>query len=378
MIRRFRKAWRQLHLWLGLSAGLALVLLGLTGSALVFQGEIDRFLNPGLLLPVAEGPPVSPGTAKRSIEQAIPENYDLAWMSAPHQNNGVYRGYVGPADSPFALMVAIDPGSGALLGQRPVGEGLVRFLYTLHFQLHLGRTGQNLVGIIGLLALVSLISGLVLWWPGRRNVLAALTIKRRAAPFRRQRDLHQTLGFISAPVIGMIVISGIILALSQLSRPLVDRISPLGEFGRDLPVASAAGGDPVDVDEALLAARAEFPTARLTGIGFPRGEQPAYRFAFSEVSHPRQDSGRAYAWVDRHSGKIVDVRSWDRLGSGDRFLDWQVPLHNGSAFGMPGRIAVFLLGFVPLAMAITGCRVWLARRRTRRTALHHSAPRQVR
>lgn len=36
---------RRVHLWLGLSLGLLFVLLGLTGSALVFYPEMDGWLN---------------------------------------------------------------------------------------------------------------------------------------------------------------------------------------------------------------------------------------------------------------------------------------------------------------------------------------------
>mgnify|MGYP003621439106 CR=1 FL=1 len=44
--RSWRIAVRRVHLWLGLSLGLLFVLLGLTGSALVFYVGIDEALHP--------------------------------------------------------------------------------------------------------------------------------------------------------------------------------------------------------------------------------------------------------------------------------------------------------------------------------------------
>ncbi len=37
-----------LHRWLGLAASLPLVLLGISGAIIAFEGELDRVLNPGL------------------------------------------------------------------------------------------------------------------------------------------------------------------------------------------------------------------------------------------------------------------------------------------------------------------------------------------
>src|SRR5690348_3845135 len=43
-----RRVLLQVHLWLGLTAAIFLALLGLTGSIMAFEGDIDRWLNPGL------------------------------------------------------------------------------------------------------------------------------------------------------------------------------------------------------------------------------------------------------------------------------------------------------------------------------------------
>jgi len=49
-LKRRRKIWLTVHLYLGLSVGAVLLLVGLTGSLLVFWLEIDRWLNPALTL----------------------------------------------------------------------------------------------------------------------------------------------------------------------------------------------------------------------------------------------------------------------------------------------------------------------------------------
>jgi len=47
-LKRRRKLWLQIHLWLGLLAGSVLLIAGLTGSIITFWQELDAVLNPAL------------------------------------------------------------------------------------------------------------------------------------------------------------------------------------------------------------------------------------------------------------------------------------------------------------------------------------------
>src|SRR5471032_1387158 len=41
-----KRAWIQIHLWLGLTLGVLGIFIGLSGSVLVYDHEIDAWLNP--------------------------------------------------------------------------------------------------------------------------------------------------------------------------------------------------------------------------------------------------------------------------------------------------------------------------------------------
>jgi uncharacterized iron-regulated membrane protein len=76
-------------------------------------------------------------------------------------------------------------------------------------------------------------------------------------------------------------------------------------------------------------------------------------------------------YIEQYSGAILDVRSPDtRRSAGEAFIDWQWPLHSGQAFGMTGRILVFLTGVACPALYITGFIRW---RQKRRAAKFHEA-----
>jgi uncharacterized iron-regulated membrane protein len=46
MNKKLKEKIGWLHLWLGLSSGLVVFIVALTGSLMVFEKEIDQFINP--------------------------------------------------------------------------------------------------------------------------------------------------------------------------------------------------------------------------------------------------------------------------------------------------------------------------------------------
>src|SRR5579863_5228251 len=64
-----RKAILKIHLWLGLTGAVFLVILGVTGSIIAFEGDIDHWLHPGIWY-VTPGPRKLPeADLIRNVEQ---------------------------------------------------------------------------------------------------------------------------------------------------------------------------------------------------------------------------------------------------------------------------------------------------------------------
>ncbi len=362
--RRQRQIWRRLHLALGLSAGLVLVVVGLSGSLLVFKHDLDRMLNPGLLQARSPGLELVPAdivalTQARLHSEAETADWQLGWLALPRGQGDVYRFHTGPPGAPFAWMYSIDPGSGEVLGRRAAESGAVYVLFRLHERLLLGRMGRDLLALLGLVMLVSLATGLWLWWPGRGGW-------RRAPGWRGRLGAggwHRRVGLYGLPALALLIVTGILLAAPQYSRPVVDAVSPLQTPLRSLASEPVGVMEDIGLDAALVIAQRALPGAQVTGLGLPRGERGVYWFALADPQHPLRHARRASVWVDRYSGEVLAARGWEQLGSGDRFLEWLLPLHNGSAFGLPGRIAVAAFGLLPLLLALTGWRIWRQRRR---------------
>lgn len=363
---RARTWWVRLHLWLGLGAGAIFALLGLTGSVLVFDHELDALLHPSMFASGAESRALGSGAAIDAAEGALPSGQEVAWLSWPNDARDVFRAYGGPPDDRFGRLVTVDPATGEVLGSRAGDGGLLRFIYDLHFQLQLGAGGQTVVGIVGVLMLFSLGSGLYLWWPRKRHWRTGLTVRRGARPQRRDFDLHRVSGIYGVALLLVTNGTGIFMALPDYTEPAIGVFSPITPPIGTLASNGTRNEGDIDVDTAVDIARNRLPGAIVTGVGIPHRDAGTYRVALNEPAHPRDSAGRSYVRVDRHTGEVRATRTWDGMTGADRFLDWQLPLHNGEAFGLIGRSIVFVTGLLPLALLITGFLIW----RHKRDAAH--------
>ena len=360
---RARAWWVRLHLWLGLSAGAVFALLGVTGSVLVFDHELDALLHPSLFASGAESRAIASSAAITAAEDVLPKGHSVAWLSWPGDARDVFRAYGGPPDDRFGRLVTVDPASGEVLGARAGDGGVLRFIYDLHFQLQLGPGGQTVVGIVGVLMLCSLGSGLYLWWPRKRHWRTGLTVRRGARPQRRDFDLHRVTGIYGAALLLVMSGTGIFMALPDYTEPVVELFSPITPRVGTIASNGARDAADIHVDTAVEIARNHLPGARVTGVGIPHRGSGTYRVALSEPTHPRASAGRSYVRVDRHTGEVRAARTWAGMTAADRFLDWQLPLHNGEVFGVIGRLVVFVTGLLPSGLLITGFLIWRHKRR---------------
>lgn len=373
--RRLRQFWVQLHLWPGLLLGLVFALLGLSGSVLCFYPEIDLWLNPGQQV-TAGGPlrqPVQPAIDR--LRAAYPQ-YPGAWrlempLAADRPINARYYRPPESAGRDFApRMVTLDPATLALTSRRLWGDYAMTWLYDLHYTLLLGRPGRTAVGVVGLVGLLSLLSGLYLWWPAPGRRRDALRLRIRRGTLRATYDWHTLGGVYGLAVLAVLSATGAVLALPDYANPLVAGLSPLTR-----PVllrsGAAAGRPAISADTAVARAQVLFPAAALRWVETPADAAGVFRVNFWQAGDPGYRFPRTQVWVDAYSGEILAVRDSRRNSGGDTFLAWQHPLHNGEAFGLPGRLLTCLAGLLPALLWVTGVLRWSQKRQARNGRSSH-------
>jgi uncharacterized iron-regulated membrane protein len=367
-----RQVWVVIHRWVGLLAGAWLVVVGLSGSFLAFYPEIDRALNPDWSTPQSRGEPLPMQRVLDSAREAMPGRF-LHSVFPPDGPSDVHHVWFTPSAEDQGRMweVLVDPNDGRVLGQReavPTMEfsrrNIANAVYTLHYNLFLGNAGSTLVGFVGLFALVSSLTGVVLWWPrGGRGWSQALRIKAGARGVRLHFDLHRVAAVYSVALLFLVALTGVTLTFGSQTRAVLGLVSPVRPPpGTTLPNRSQAL---VDADVVLARTAAEFPRSRVRCLWLPQASGPAWRVTLVEPRGIGWAGGRAELWLHPADASLIEARRHGEASAAEAYLAWQLPLHNGRVLGLPGRIAVCVLGFVPLLLAVTGALIWWRKRHAR-------------
>lgn len=224
--QRLCPIWLRIHFYLGLGLGSALVVTGITGSLLVFYVEIDQWLNPRIAVQ-AQGKPQPLEAAVAALKAWHPQRAGSWRLEMPLTANRPFMArYHKPAETQhlhFApLMVSVDPYTLAITSNRIWGDTLMTWIYDLHYIFLIDDWGGTIVGVLGLLLAMSLLSGVLLWWPANANWRSAFRWRWKASTVRRTYNLHKFGGIAGFPVLLILALSGFALALPTWVDPAIN------------------------------------------------------------------------------------------------------------------------------------------------------------
>lgn len=352
------RAWLLVHRWIGLGLGAILALVGLTGSINVFGRELDVALHPALYAATVTAAPIGASAALRIAAASVPE--PIRFIRAP---DGIAPVWIGMFRRHGDLWtIHIDPGTGAVLGTRDMDASFTRIVYKLHSELLLRRWwGKQMVGVLGLVLLTMAISGLVLWWPpkGFWKTLIRLRTRPRHVLYH---DLHALFGVWGGSAFLLVSVTGVGVVFPGLIRPVVRLASPVSTSPRPA-IPDRRRPFSIDADRAIAIALSAAPGERVSIIAPPAKPDNVWTIGlrWQTSSAANQLAGRI--WIDPWTGAVVADRSAVAETAGERFMDMQLWLHNGSMFGWTGRILVFLGGLSLPALFVSGLLLWLRKRR---------------
>jgi uncharacterized iron-regulated membrane protein len=360
------------HLWLGLTLGGLFALLGVSGSLLVFYPELDALLHPEIS--VVGAVPPDWDRAVQTLRTAYPDKLGAWRLDANGAGGAIPARYYHPperAGHDFRPMMVWLSGDGSRVLRRDYwGEYAATMLYDFHYRLLLGGRGGRVLGWAGFGLLALLASGIWAWWP-RGSLAKALRFKRGAAPQRRLRDWHKLAGLLGLPVLLILTGSGVMLELPRESDAALVRtgllIRPMPRI-TPAPACAAACGT---ASGAIRAALAALPEARLAWIQTPPQGSRIYQLRLQVPGDPGRRFPHSYVWVDGASSRVIARYDVRRSGNGGIVNAWLHPLHDGSAFGLLGRLVVAFAGLIPALLLWTGWRRW-SRRTVRAAAVRAS------
>lgn len=355
------KHWTLLHKWTSLICTAFALLLCLTGLPLIFADEIGRALGDAAVLPKLEA---AGGRA----------DLDAVLADAHRRKPGhAVQFLVGDTDEPELWFVrlaktvsasepsaffAYDARSGAFLQDYPLSQGFMNVLLRLHVDLFAGLPGMLFLGFMGLLLILSLISGSVLYGFYMRK-LSFGSVRRTGAARLKWLDLHNLFGIATLVWLFVVSATGVVNTLAEpiFGRWQATELAAMLAPYRDSPLLQGA----VSAARALAAAQNAAPDMRLGFLAFPGNDfaGPRHFVAFMRGDTPLTSRLLTPVLIDAESGQAVDKRALPDYVSA---LLLSKPLHFGDYGGLPLKILWALLNVLSIVVLGSGLFLWLKKR----------------
>ncbi len=356
------KTWSWVHKWSSLVCTAFMLLLCATGLPLIFHHEIRHLLGSE-----AEAPAMPAGAPRISLDHVLdvararhPDRV-VQYVSLEEEAGNIWFVTMTPTPAPSEdfRSVAVDARTAAVLEQPRFDEGFMWVMLRLHVDLFAGLPGKLFLGFMGLLLLVAIASGAVLYAPFMRK-LAFGDVRRERSSRVKWLDLHNLLGIATLVWAFVVGATGIVNTWAELlvkhwqNDQLAELLAPYR--GRPMVAPAERGSLQQSMDAAMAAA----PGTRLAFIAFPGTafSSPHHNTFFVRGEAPLTSKLLKPVLVD---AKTADVTAAPGLPWYLTALLVSQPLHFGDYGGMPMKIIWALLDIASLTVLGSGLYLWLKR-----------------
>lgn len=357
-------AW--LHLWLGLSSGIIVFIVSLTGVIFVFcDNIIDTLAGDALYVNEIKEYRLTPEELISKYKEQEPNRIASYFISYRDPKRTIKMGsYTKERDLQFSWM---DPYTGKIL---TTGKAYNFFYIIAHIhsgEMPFGKTGNLIVEISVWIFLIELITGLILWWPKKWNKSTrtqSFSIKWNASFKRLNYDLHNVPGFYNLLPALLITITGLIVVNKPLNTAThhlfdgkpnafraIQKLGPKYDSTQKFTPLSPIIKNLFDSDESVEQVKLSVPNKdSLTVI---------YAVAAKNIGLKGIENGKTYI-INRYNGKEAEIPV--QVLNGLDIDDMNMNLHIGFWVGWLGKTLTFIVGLICTCLPITGFLIWYGRR----------------
>jgi uncharacterized iron-regulated membrane protein len=377
----FIKKWSaKLHLWFGLSVGLIVFIVSLTGTMYVFKDEIQGVFRKDVMYVEPETitqKPMSIEILKEKVSLETNEKSPISSAEIPLDKNRSYEFFIYEKDKKgwnyfnevkINKLIYVNQYTGEILGVYNEKYDLFPILKSIHWSLLLKSDwGSYVVGIPVVLFIIMLITGIVLWWPKNkkaRKSRLSFDWKNVKTWKRKNYDLHNVLGFYVSFIALLISLSGIYFAYPWVKNAINFTFSGSLELPKEKEIKSPdslLAKNNSAYDFAVQQTKKLYPESSSFRIPLNGKNKKGKELKNIPVTVYQKDgrfSERNLLAFDKYSGKLLSNKPHQRLTNAEKYSNANYDVHTGSYFGLFGKIIWFLAGLICTSLPVTGFLVW--------------------
>lgn len=375
------KKWSaKLHLWFGLSVGLIVFIVSLTGTMYVFKDEIQGVLRKDVIYVKPETvtqKPMPIELLKEKISLEVNEKYPVSSVEIPLDKNKSYefliyeknkKGWNYFNEVKINKLIYVNQYTGEILGIYDEKYDLFPILKSIHWSLLLKSDwGAYVVGIPVVLFIIMLITGIVLWWPKNkkaRKSRLSFDWKNVKTWKRKNYDLHNVLGFYVSFIALLISLTGIYFSYPWVKNVFNLTLSGALELPKEKEIKSqdsllAKNSSVYDI--AVQQTKQLYPESSSFRIPVNGKNKKGKKLKSIPVTVYQKDgrfSERSFIVYDKYSGKLLSNKPHQKLSNAEKYSNANYDIHTGSYFGLFGKIIWFLAGLICTSLPVTGFLIW--------------------
>ncbi|RXM50679.1 MULTISPECIES: PepSY-associated TM helix domain-containing protein [unclassified Chryseobacterium] len=380
------KKWSaKLHLWFGLSVGIIVFIVSLTGTLYVFKDEVQNILRKDAIYiqqNVSGQKPLPISILREKVSLELNEKYPINSVEVSLDKGKSYRflyyekskkGWNYFQQVLINKQVYINQYTGEILAVYDEKYDVFNILKYIHWGLLLNSEwGPYVVGIPTVLFIIMLITGIILWWPKNKNARKGRfwfnweNVKNWK---RKNYDLHNVLGFYASFIALIMSVTGIYFAYPYVKNTFNLAISGYWEQPKEKQIKSPDSlttkrSDLFDITalqtEKLYAGASSY---RITLNGKNKKGKELKNLPITIYGQEGRFSERNILTFDKYSGKLLANKPHQQLSNAEKYANANYDVHTGSYFGLFGKIIWFIAGLICTSLPVTGFLVWWGKRK---------------
>ncbi|MEZ2445608.1 PepSY-associated TM helix domain-containing protein [Chitinophaga sp. RCC_12] len=359
---RTAKRWFLWHKWTSLICTVFLLMLCLTGLPLIFHEELDGLLEKQVAAEIPEG------TRKLSLDslavlagQQYPaEKIRYIFWDEKDENKILFDLAAKPDAPPEgSRYVALNMYTGAVLG-KPTTDGLMDVILKIHINMFLGIGGKLFLGLMGILFIIAIVSGVVLYGRIMKKYDFGMVRKYKSNRLK-WLDTHNLIGIVTLTWASVVGLTGVINTLSDVILGLWQQ-GQLKEMVAPYAQQQPLTGKLSSLDGAMTVARKAAPHMEPRIVTYPGTlfSSKHHYAVFMRGNTALTSRLLMPALIDAKTGALTDAR---RMPWFVNTLFLSEPLHFGDYGGMPLKVIWALFDLATIIVLITGLYLWFARRK---------------
>lgn len=371
---RFKKTIRNIHLWLGLTSGIIVFIIAITGCFYAFQEEIQNITEKYRFVEKQKTPFLLPSELEKIARKEFPNKvlHAIKYNGTSKSAEAIFFSHDDSvAANDYYHIIYINPYSGKVLEVADMYSGFFRFILDGHFYLWLPHEiGQTVCASATLIFLFMLITGLILWYPKNKKAAKQrfwFRWKKGLKWKRKNYDLHNITGFYVMLIALIFAVTGLVWGFPWFAYCYYTVTGGEKSLVYEDPISKkeiAITAVEKPLDKVFLLMQSEYPTAQSIEVHPPETDSSsiAANANLDEGTYWKTD----YRYFDQYTlkeksvnhiyGKLEDAKTSDKL------MRMNYDIHTGAILGLPGKVFAFLISLLIATLPITGFLIWYGRR----------------